>query len=257
MINVLDYSKLNQEFASANPFHHAVMDNFFDEETALAISHEFPDYNSNVWYVYNNPLEKKRACNSWEVFSRNTYSTFCYLNSPEFIAKLKKITGIKKLYPDIGLHGGGMHIHGQGDKLNVHLDYSIHPKLKLQRKLNLIIYLGENWKPEWGGQLEFWSADKKQCVTSIDTLFNRAVIFDTTQNSYHGLPSPLKCPDNYYRKSIAVYYLTEPEKNCPTHSKAIYIPTEEQKNNPEIQEMIRKRASILTVNQVYQSLPDK
>jgi len=253
MINTFDYPKLHEEFVSAKPFSHAVMDNFFDEETALTLSHEFPDYQSNIWHVYDNPLEKKKTCNSWNLFSKNLYTTFCYLNSPEFISKLKKITGIKKLYPDVGLHGGGLHIHGCGDKLNVHLDYSIHPKLKLQRKLNLIIYLGENWNPEWGGQLELWSSDKKQCITSIDTLFNRAVIFDTTQNSYHGLPNPLSCPQDYYRKSLAVYYLTDPPKNCPTHSKAIYIPTEEQKNDPKVQEIIRKRASMMTASEVYRT----
>lgn len=251
MINRFDYPNLYQNFVSAEPFHHVILNNFFDEDTALTLSQEFPDYHSNVWCVYDNPLEKKKTCNTWNLLPKNLYSTFCFLNSPEFISKLKKITGIKKLYPDVGLHGGGLHIHGRGDKLNIHLDYSIHPKLKLQRKLNLIIYLGENWNPEWGGQLEFWSADKKQCVTSIDTLFNRAVIFDTTQNSYHGLPNPLKCPKNYYRKSLAVYYLIEPAKDCPTHSKAIYIPTEEQKDDPYVQDIINKRSSILGAKEVY------
>ena len=159
MINQL---KLKNEFTSGKPFHHAVIDNFFDEETAISLSREFPDYNSDVWYVYDNPLENKKTCNVWNLFPRNLYSTFCYLNSPTFISKLKKITGIKKLYPDVGLHGGGLHIHEKGGKLNIHLDYSIHPKLKLQRKLNLIVYLAENWNPEWKGQLEFWSADRKE-----------------------------------------------------------------------------------------------
>ena len=248
MINKLDYLNLQEQFLNAKPYDHVVIDNFFDEETALAISHEFPDYNSDVWHIYNNPLEKKRACNSWNFFPRNAYSTFCYLNSQQFISKLKKITGIKKLYPDVGLHGGGMHLHGQGDKLNMHLDYSIHPKLKLQRKLNLIIYLGEGWDPSWGGQLHLQS---KTNTTKIDTLFNRAIIFDTTQNSYHGLPDPIQCPEDKYRKSIAVYYLTDPPKNCATHSKAIYLPTKEQENDPVVKELIRKRSSIITAEEVY------
>ena len=142
-------------------------------------------------------------------------------------------------------------MHGKGGKLNIHLDYSIHPKLKLQRKLNLIVYLAENWNPEWKGQLEFWSSDRKQCITSTDTLFNRAVIFDTTQNSYHGLPTPLECPEGRYRKSIAVYYLIDPVENCPVNSKAIYIPTEDQKDDPEVNRIINKRASMVTVDEVY------
>ena len=160
MINRLEVSKLKSEFSKGQQFHHTVIDNFFDDETAMSLSREFPSYDSDVWYVYNNPLENKKACNTWNLFPRNLYSTFCYLNSPPFVSKLQKITGIKKLYPDVGLHGGGLHMHGKGGKLNVHLDYSIHPKLKLQRKLNLIVYLAENWNPEWKGQLEFWSADR-------------------------------------------------------------------------------------------------
>jgi len=62
MINTFDYSSLHESFVNTKPFHHAVMDNFFDEETALTLSHEFPDYNSDLWYVYNNPLEKKKTC---------------------------------------------------------------------------------------------------------------------------------------------------------------------------------------------------
>jgi hypothetical protein len=236
MINRLEVSKLKSEFIKGQPFNHTVIDNFFDEETAISLSREFPSYDSDVWYVYNNPLENKKACNTWNLFPRNLYSTFCYLNSPSFVTKLQKITGIKKLYPDVGLHGGGLHMHGKGGKLNVHLDYSIHPKLKLQRKLNLIVYL---------------AADRKQCITSTDTLFNRAVIFDTTQNSYHGLPTPLECPEGCYRKSIAVYYLTDPVENCPVNSKAIYIPTEEQKDDPEVNRIINKRASMVTVDEVY------
>ena len=252
MLTKIDTTASHKSFITAKPFHHVVIDDFFDEGSALALSKEFPDFHDPLWFVYNNPLEKKKTCNEWNRFPRNIYSTLTYLNSPQFIAKLKKITGIKKLYPDVGLHGGGLHIHGKGDKLNVHLDYSIHPKLKLQRKINLIIYLGEGWNPEWGGQLELWSADKKECITSVDTLFNRAIIFDTTQKSYHGLPTPLSCPDDCYRKSLAVYYLTDAPENCPTNSKAIYIPTKEQEDDKEIQEIIEKRSRMTTAKQGYQ-----
>ena len=70
------------------------------------------------------------------------FSIFC---SPIFIEKIKSITGITDLYPDYGLHGGGWHMHGTGGNLNVHKDYSVHPKLGLRRKLNLIVYLSEDW----------------------------------------------------------------------------------------------------------------
>jgi hypothetical protein len=231
------------------PFYHHIIDNFFDLETARKISQEFPDYHSNAWFCYNNPLENKKTTNNWYYFGPETYKILAYLNSREFILHLQKITGIPKLYPDIGLHGGGLHIHGRGGKLNVHLDYSIHPKLKLQRKLNLIIYLTENWKYDWGGGLEFWShndqtnrPDKK--IVTVDNVFNRAVLFDTTQNSWHGFPEQLQCPENTYRKSLAVYYLTDPPEGTDPRPRALYAPSKEQENNPEILKLIENRSKL-------------
>lgn len=231
------------------PFYYQVIDNFFDQEQAKIISKEFPDYTSDVWYYYNNPLENKKTCNNWYQFGPETYKTLAMLNSKEFIKQLQKITGISKLYPDIGLHGGGLHIHGIGGKLNVHLDYSIHPKLKLQRKLNLIIYLEEDWNSKWGGNLEFWSHDKernkpdKRFVT-IDNVFNRAILFDTTQNSWHGFPEPLTCPEGKHRKSLAVYYLTDPPEETDSRPRALYSPTKEQEKDPEILKLIEERVKL-------------
>lgn len=232
--------------ASNFPYYHHIIDDFFTKELAIKISQEFPDYDSEDWLFYNNPLENKKACNNWYVFGPETYKALTYLNSPEFIQKLQDITGIQKLYPDIGLHGGGLHIHGRNGKLNVHLDYSIHPKLNLQRKLNLIIYLTEDWKSEWGGGLELWSHDSeinkpKERAVTIDNIFNRAILFDTTQNSWHGFPEPLTCPEKIYRKSLAVYYLTDPPEGTDTRKRALYAPTKEQENDSQILNLIQER----------------
>ena len=231
------------------PFYYQVIDNFFNKEQAKTISQEFPEYNSDIWYCYNNPLEHKKTCNNWYQFGPETYKTLTMLNSKEFIKQLQKITGISKLYPDIGLHGGGLHIHGTGGKLNIHLDYSIHPKLKLQRKLNLIIYLEEDWNPKWGGNLEFWSHNQERNkpnkkIVTLDNIFNRAVLFDTTQNSWHGFPDPLTCPEGKYRKSLAVYYLTDPTEGTDPRPRALFAPTKDQENNPEILNLIESRVKL-------------
>ena len=201
------------------PYDHLVIDDFFPLDKARKLSEEYPTYDSNsVWFQYKNPLENKKTINTWWDFPPETYKTFCFLNSCEFLNTLREKTGIQKLYPDIGLHGGGWHIHGRGGKLNIHLDYSIHPKSGLQRKLNLIIYLTEGWKPEWGGGLELWSHNPETKLPlrkekTIHNVFNRAILFDTTQKSWHGLPEPLDCPEGVYRKSMAVYYMTDPPED--------------------------------------------
>ena len=228
------------------PFDHLVIDDFFPLERAQKLSQEFPVYDDPSWFFYNNPLEKKKTINNWYDFPPETYKTFTLLNSDEFINMLSEKTGIEYLYPDIGLHGGGWHIHSRGGKLNIHLDYSIHPKTGLQRKLNLIVYLTEGWKPEWGGGLELWSHNKKtnrplKREKTIDNVFNRAILFDTTQNSWHGLPQPLNCPEGIYRKSLAVYYMTDPPEDVEPRKRALYAPTEDQENNQEVLDLIQQR----------------
>ena len=239
---IADFTKLKnslKKFSNNKPFNYCIIDNFFDFKLAKRLEQDFPNYNSKIWHEYKNPLEVKKICNNWNVFPKDTYKTFDYLNSISFVSILQKYILKKKIFTDIGLNGGGWHIHKKGGKLNMHLDYSIHPKLNLQRKLNLIIYLNSKWKEEWGGSLGFWenksSKNPGKLIKSIVPKFNRAVIFDTTQNSWHGLAKPVRCPKNQYRKSLAIYYLCKTEKSAKKRGKALFSPTDTQKkdNKPE------------------------
>ena len=230
------------------PYDHWVLDDFFPVDIARELSNQFPDYNEPNWHWYNNPLENKKAKNHWYEFPPLTYQVFAHLNSAEFLDSIREITGIQTLYPDVGLHGGGWHMHSRGGKLNIHLDYVINPKLDLQRKLNLIIYLTEDWDTSWGGGLELWShneetnlPDKREVV--IDNIFNRAILFDTTQNSWHGLPQPITCPEGVYRKSIAVYYMTDLPEDTNQRKRALYAPTKEQANDSEVLDFIKERVT--------------
>lgn len=231
-----------------DPFDHWVIDQFQLLDYAKQLSNDFVDYYNKDWFEYNNPLEVKKTCNNWWDFPPTTYKFIEYLNSPKFIKMLEDITGIQSLHADPGLHGAGWHMHGPGGKLNVHLDYSIHPKLNLERKLNLIYYLSEDWEPEWGGNLQLWSGDERKAakhIKTVDCFFNRAILFDTTQNSWHGFPDRIQCPDGNYRKSIAMYYLVEPQESArPDRKRALYTPSKEQENDPEVLELIKSRVKI-------------
>ena len=190
MINIKKLHKASIKWKNAKPFPHVIIDNFFDIKVATQLELEFPDFCDKIWDNYDNAIESKKTCNNWKAFPSLTYQTFEYLNSFEFVDKISKIFfGLPILKPDFGLHGGGWHIHKRGGKLNTHLDYSIHPKLKLQRKLNLIVYLNKNWKKNWGGKLGMWENQSPKSpgklYKEIIPKFNRAIIFDTTQNSWH------------------------------------------------------------------------
>lgn len=255
MINLSNLTKSFETFRTAEPFNHCVVDNFFDQDIAETLESEFVDYNSDKWFCYKNALEDKKTLVDWTNFPKTTYGAFQYLNSHPFVELLGQLIGTQ-LYPDNGLHGGGWHIHGTGGNLNPHLDYNIHPKLGLQRKLNIIVYMSSNLKEEHGGHLGLWSTDHethrpKELVKEVAPKFNRAVIFDTTQNSWHGMSRPLTQPEGIYRKSLAIYYLCQPPAETDPRCRALYAPREEQKNNAEIEELIRLRADFETSKLVY------
>lgn len=237
-------SNINQE-----PFTHMVLDNFLDTDVADKLEAEFPEFNNPLWYDYNNPLEVKRTMNFWDRFPPTTYQVFWELCSNKVVETLNLRFGLR-VFADIGLNGGGWHIHGAGGKLNVHQDYSIHPKIPMQRKLNIIYHLSRDWDPSWGGSLQLWSHNPennkpKELIKTIDIKYNRAVIFDTTQHSWHGFAGKLTCPEGVYRKTLAIYYVQQPDtKTVEERYRAMYAPSEEQQNDPEVLRLIEERTKV-------------
>ena len=260
MIREFEYEKLHNEFVNAKPFSYCIIDNFFEEDIALQLSNEFPDYNDpNIWAVYDNPIENKKLTPSWGLFPKVTYQMFTLMNTPSFVEKIKCITGIKDLVADYGMHGGGWHMHTRGGKLNMHKDYSIHPKLGMERRINIIIYMTPDWQEEWGGGLELWSHDEeknlpKECVAKVYNKFNRAILFDTASNSWHGLPNEILCPEGVYRKSLAIYYISPVRESAEPHDRAYFAPSSEQVNDPEVLELIRKRSNTKTSKDLFRKI---
>jgi len=254
--NLINMGRIINEwknFGKNPPFDYCVIDNFLNEDFANKVAAEFPNFDSpNYNGTYDNAIELKKTGNIWDKFSENTYKLLYALNSYEVVDTFSKATQVP-LDSDSGLHGGGQHIHPPGGKLNPHLDYNLHPKLGLQRKLNLLIYLTPDWKEEWGGEFGMWSSDENgqptELHTKIPPMFNRAIIFDTTQNSWHGLASTVKCPEGKSRNSIAMYYMCEtPSEDTNDRKRAVFVPTEEQKDNKEILELIQRRSQITSTD---------
>jgi len=130
------------------------------------------------------------------------------LNSQAFLSFLRELTGISGLISDPYFHGGGLHETCAGGHLGIHADFNIHREMKVERRLNLLIYLNEDWEPSFGGNLELWDQAMSARQLAVAPLLGRAVIFNTSLDSYHGHPDPLTCPPDRSRRSIATYYYT-------------------------------------------------
>ncbi len=255
--NIDNLTSALKTFKNNQPFDHCVVDDFLKQDVANEIENEFLPYSNEKWFYYKNAIEDKKALNDWNAFPALTYKLFRELISDNFMSILSDFVGVK-LFQDPGLHGGGWHIHAPGGNLNPHFDYSIHPKAGLQRKLNIIIYMSSDLKEEHGGHLGLWEHDLEnnapgRLAKVIQPKFNRAVIFDTTQNSWHGMCKPLVQPIGIYRKSLAVYYLTEPPEDADPREKALFAAREDQINDLMVKELIEKRADSKKFSSVYKT----
>ena len=196
-------------YASAEPFPHIHFDNFFNEEVAQKALQEFPGENDIDWINYYDGNQKKLANEDEKNMGLFTRDVLYSLNSSLFLRFLEELTGIGGLISDPAFRGGGLHNIYRGGKLGIHADFNKHTKHNLERRLNLLFYLNKDWKEEYGGHIELWDRGMKHCVRRYLPVFNRVVIFTTTDFSFHGHPDPLNCPDTMSRKSLALYYYSQ------------------------------------------------
>jgi len=231
LTQIFDYAKwngllpeLSQQYQSASPYPHIVLDNFLDPEVLDECVTEFNKLNeADGWINYTHYNEKKKGLNKLDQLPETIRQTINELNSPEFLEFLSTLTGIKKLLKDDYLEGGGVHQSRKGGFLNIHADFTVHPHhANWQRRVNVLVYLNKGWQEDWGGKLELWDTKMKACEQKVTPDFNRAVIFNTDADSYHGHPEPMTCPEDRFRRSFALYYYTQEDKpfRRATHYKA-------------------------------------
>ncbi len=202
---------MHLDYSGAEPYPHIVIDDFLPYELAEEIYSQFPQKGHDLWNALPTDDQKSKfVTNDVAHFPEVIRNTIYHLNAKNTLHFLEEITGIENLISDAKLSGGGLHRIERGGKLSVHVDFSHHHENKLNRRLNLLIYLNKDWKEEYGGHFEFWDAagkDRKKLLR-VAPKFNRCVIFSTSPESYHGHPEPLNCPANLARQSIALYYFT-------------------------------------------------
>ena len=201
----------HEKYKSNSPFSNISFDDFFEPDSLREVLAEFPELGKEKGDIfYANPNEVKHASSGIYRFGTKTRAFVSYLNSQPFLEFLQNLTGIKEaLIPDPYFHGGGFHQIKPGGFLKLHVDFHKHKLMKLDRRINVLVYLNENWKEEYGGHFELWEKDKSKCVVRIPPTFNKMAIFSTTDSSWHGHPDPLTCPEGRSRKSLALYYYTQ------------------------------------------------
>lgn len=209
-------------YRNAPVFPHIAFDNFIDPQAIRQAVNDFPPIRDEGWIHYVHVNEKKGGLNKRDLLPASILSIIDEFNSPRFTAWLSQLTGIPGLVPDPDLEGGGIHQIERGGFLNIHADFTAHPHKRMwRRRVNVLLYLNDNWQEEFGGHLELWEKDMSKAFKRVLPVLNRCVIFNTDFDSYHGHPHALTCPDGVTRKSIALYYFTE-ESEAPRKAATNY-----------------------------------
>ncbi len=205
-VNLQQAEAWHSDFRSARPYPYIVIDNFLKPEVAEAMYDNFPKVDE-LRKHYKNLNEKKSEGSSFDQYHPDFNHVRQELGSQAFLTFMEKLTGIEGLILPDDHRGSGLHQGTDGSYLDVHVDFSVHPILNLHRRLNLLIFLNKNWKPEYGGALELWDPKVKNLEAEIMPGFNKAVIFECSDVSYHGYDK-ISIPEGETRKSMFVYLYT-------------------------------------------------
>ena len=208
-------SKKNKNYFS-QPFKHIVIDNFLTPELAKKSMNSFPKLSDPNWTHHKDKGIEVKSRLSWKSefdIPENIIDVVRLFNSSDFLSSIGAVLSIPKLLPDPYFAGGGLNITEKGGHLDIHVDGNYHDPSGLNRRVNIILFLNRNWKKNWGGELGFYDNKGDELIKLISPIFNRCVIFDTHDKSFHGLPNPINFPKNLPRKSIILYYYTVAKRN--------------------------------------------
>ena len=196
-----------EDYQSKTPYHYGCIDNFLPLEILTRVRAEALEMGERP---AENASKNEHLKASFNPDHMPTYSkaVFHALNSRPFIQLLENMSGIEGLIPDPYYMGGGIHRTNTTGYLDIHADFNYHKLMKIERRMNVLIYLNPDWKEEYGGSFEVWSNDMKEKIEGFNPIMNRMCCFSTGANTMHGNPEPVNHPNDDPRLSIALYYYT-------------------------------------------------
>lgn len=196
-----------EAYQSATPYNHICIDGFLPVEVVERVRADLREL-PEAERAFDRAQERYKTAYNPENLPKYTRELFHAFNARPFVLFLEEMTGIKGLIPDPYYNGAGIHRVANGGHLDIHADFNVHKQMRLERRLNVLIYLNPDWREEWGGSFEVWNKDMTEKAASFVPTYNRMVCFSTGSDTFHGNPEPVNHPEGEHRFSIALYYYT-------------------------------------------------
>ncbi len=198
--------QLNEQLTTAAPYPHVQIPDCFNPDFLRLILEEFDSQKDGNWRVAQNDMVHFHRSLNNLYLGPATELYFSVINSDWFVNAIGTISGVQNLIVDQARFGGGMHDTPAGGYFSVHSDFNRHPENGLANKMVFITYLNSGWCPSWGGELELWDADQKNCVAKITPEFGKTILMLNGPKNFHGHPSAWNAPAGINRRSVANYY---------------------------------------------------
>lgn len=229
--NVLNrVEQYREEFLSAEPFRHVVIDDFLEPAGAEQMLRDFPAFDPAKALNEMGEVGNKAVFENIADLSPFYRRLAEHVESREFLDTISALTGVEGLLSDPTHFGGGTHENLHGQELDPHVDFNYDERTWVHRRLNLLLYLNKEWEDEWGGSLELHSdpsRPEENRVKVVTPLFNRCLIFETSERSWHGFSIIRLPPDKRHlsRKSFSLYLYTKerPEEEIAPPHTTFYI----------------------------------
>ncbi|MBL4900980.1 MAG: 2OG-Fe(II) oxygenase [Colwellia sp.] len=208
-----EYVKNNKEiYQNKKPFSYDGITDLFSEVALDGILDSFPAVeDEELWDKRDDKGIQVKLRTNWKTeldIAPKILEVVQTLQSGRFCRLLSEYTGIDGLMPDYWFGGGGLNQIMKDGELAIHVDGTYNDEIKMYRRVNIIVFLNQDWKDEYGGHLEFWDKELTHCVDKVSPVYNTMAMFNTSDLTPHGHPYPLTCPDNMSRKSLILYYYT-------------------------------------------------
>lgn len=213
--------ELAAAFQAATPVKHVVLDDFLDADYADELFRSLPGVDEmpkSRDYVFSD----KRELSTIDTHSEVTARLHRVFASDEFASLLAGMVG-RTVFVDPEYIGGGFHAGADGSFLDLHTDFNIHPAQPTwKREFNILLYLNPGWEPSWGGELQLTDRPDKPGIT-VAPLFNRLVIMESTDTSFHGYDK-INFPPGHARRSIAAYAYSTVDEGSVTRRTTSWQP---------------------------------